>query len=601
MIHLSDLGLSPALLSDLVPLLLLLTPLWPLLVLLLLTLPLRGRSFGLLWLSAPLPGLLLALSASGDPGVNQLALDSLLLGTLWWLDETRQVFLLLTSLLWLLAGFYARGYLAEDTRGRRFEIFWLLSLSGNLLLIIAEDVASFYTGFTLMSLAAYGLVVHQQTSEAVKAGRIYMMMAILGEGLLLAGLLGLAARAPEPMVSQLPLVLAGGQGELLMLCLLLGFGVKAGLPLLHIWLPLAHPVAPTPASAVLSGAMVKAGVLGWLLMLPLGDVHWPGVGFWLMVAGLVGALGAGVIGSLQFKAKAVLAYSSISQLGMMAALVGAGLRDAELWPYLLPGVLLFSVHHGLNKGALFLAVGICERLPPLTSPLARWGFGLLLLAPPLALIGWLNSGMLSKTAVKNALYQQGMETLAFWLTLAALSTALLVLRYLWLLTDQRHRAEISGSSVQPISLWMLLSWAALILLGLTLPWWFTLSGVIFRWPDAAAGFGLLWPPLLALLVAGAGVQTAKRWPGWTAWAPPLGDLLVFYQAVWRGISSAVAAVATAVGDLASGLREVKGGSGVISALLRMVAHWEPMARREVTLIFTFLLILLISLLVMNPA
>lgn len=593
MIDLSWTGISPDLIAELVSLLLLLTPLWPLLVILLL----RGSPFGWLWLSAPLPGLLLALLATGDASSDQLAVEGLLLGTLWWLDEIRQAFLLLTSLLWLLAGFYARGYLTGDRAGRRFEIFWLLSLSGNLLLIIAEDVASFYTGFTLMSLAAYGLVVHAKTEEALRAGRIYMVMAVLGEALLLVGLLGLTAQAPEPMISQLPQVMAGGrQDDLLMLSLLLGFGVKAGLPLLHIWLPLAHPVAPTPASAVLSGAMVKAGVLGWLLVLPLGLVEWKDTGFWLVQAGLFAALAAGVVGSLQHKAKAVLAYSSISQLGMMAALVGAGLADSSLWPYLLPGVLLFSVHHGISKGALFLAVGLCERLPPLTSRLTRWGFGLLLLIPPLALIGWLSSGTLSKTAVKDALYQQGAESLAFWLTLAAMSTAMLMLRYLWLLSSQRRGAASQEGAERPSSRWMLWSWFLLIFLGLTLPAWFSLSGVVFQWPDVAVIFGLLWPPLLALVVAWLALKLTERWSGWKAWAPPLGDFLSLYRVVWAFICRLFTGVGLICARCAAGLRNIKPNVEVIRALLRLAPHWEREVRREVTLIFTLLLLLLCTLL-----
>lgn len=612
MMNLSVFGLSVTALSDLVPLLLLLTPLWPLLIIPML----RGRPFGALWLSAPIPGLLLALLASGDASVDQLALDQLLLGTLWWLDETRQVFLLLTSVLWLLAGCYARGYLSADAHGRRFEYFWLLSLSGNLLLIIAEDVASFYTGFTLMSLMAYGLVVHSQTPEAQKAGRLYMQMAVLGEGLLLAGLLGLAALAPEPMISQLPLLLAqtGQENGILMLCLLLGFGVKAGLPLLHIWLPLAHPVAPTPASAVLSGAMVKAGILGWLLTLPLGDVQWPDIGFGLIVAGITAAIGAGVIGSLQFKAKAVLAYSSISQLGMMTALIGAGLSDASLWPWLLPGLLLFSVHHGLNKAALFLAVGLCERLPRIVSPWLHGSFVLLVLIPPLALVGWLNSGMLSKTLVKSALYQQGEETLAFWLTFAALSTALLMLRYLWLIAHQRRQSAAGTQSMTAdggmILPWLtlILPWLTLIMLGLSLPWLIQLSpvaisGVTFRWPDAAGSFSLLWPPLLALLIAGAAMTLARRYPRWSDWTPPMGDLLTVYQIVWRTlcqvINPLIHAVTARSKRLHQGSVSLLKRSG-IQKQFRASPRWEWAGRREVTLIFTLLLAILTGLMLIAP-
>jgi hydrogenase-4 component B len=159
---------------------------------------------------------------------------------------------------------------------------------------------------------------------------------------------------------ELPARLAGAPGgELAAALLIAGFGVKAGLLGLHVWLPLAHPVAPTPASAVLSGAMVKAGLLGWLRFLPLGTAALPVVGATLVVLGLAGAFLAALAGVLQRDAKTILAYSTVSQMGLLAVGVGLALAEPAAWPLAAAALPLYALHHGCTKAALFLGVPTC--------------------------------------------------------------------------------------------------------------------------------------------------------------------------------------------------------------------------------------------------
>jgi formate hydrogenlyase subunit 3/multisubunit Na+/H+ antiporter MnhD subunit len=587
------------------PVLLFLTPTWPLLLLALLV-ALRvaglGRAvFGWLWLTAPLPGLLLAALATGDPATASLTLPWLLLGSLWWVDEVRQVFLLTTSLLWLFAGIYARGYLGtklgsdplQSARLRSFEYLWLVTLAGNFLLLIAEDIPSFYTGFVVMSFAAYGLVIHYHSPEALRAGRSYLYLAVLGEGFMLAGFLGTAAQVAEPQMSQIPLILEPGNSTALplMLCLLLGFGVKAGLPLLHVWLPVAHSVAPTPASAVLSGAMIKAGLLGWWLTLPLGSSNWPQVGQVLIVAGLVAALGAALLGSLQSRAKAVLAYSSISQMGMMTCLLGVGLTDLTLWPLLVPALLLFVAHHGLNKGSLFLAVGIAEKFK---TPWAALLWVLLLLSP-LALIGWLGSVTLTKTLMKSSLYSEGWSQLVFWLTLALLGTTLLMARYLWLLKQMQQKLE----EKQTPSLWMLGSWLLLVPLALLVPWWLPLpESTTLIWPDQKGWIDLAWPVAVAFILALIAWAVTRKISFWQSYVPPAGDLLALYQQVGRSL---VAAFGLGVGWLQKyqqAGQNLLAGCRKLEPWLLRISQQEIAWRREAALLFSFLLVLLSGLLLL---
>ncbi len=482
---------------------------------------LRGRIGSLVpW--APLPALALALfttpgPAAGptDPAAGPVVgpavdLDWLLLGARFGLTETTQVFLLFSALLWLGAGIYARGYLRNDPHRPRFELLWLLTLSGNLGLILALDVVSFYAGFALMTFAGYGLVVHTATAEARRAGRVYLVLAVFGEGLLLAGLMLAASQTATPMLpllAELPAAVAQTpQRDLIVALLWAGFGIKAGLPLLHVWLPLAHPVAPVPASAVLSGAMIKAGLLGWLHTLPLGLISLPGWGTLAITAGLLAAFGGVFIGLQQTRPKTVLAYSSISQMGLIGIGIGAGLRSPELWPLLGPAVTLYAFHHGLAKGALFLGVGIA-RHPGEIRGVARWLLWGLLALPAFSLAGLMTSGAMAKLALKEALGPGWPLALG----LAAVATTLIMARYLWLL-----RLEDRGDPGSQTLFW---GWGV-VLAG---------SGVavfaVGSWPamGTADALALIWP-------VGLGVALALLGGRWLRpWSIPAGDVLALCE------------------------------------------------------------------------
>ncbi|AHE96984.1 proton-conducting transporter transmembrane domain-containing protein [Thioalkalivibrio paradoxus] len=497
----------------------------PLGLALLWALPTARAAVGRVATWAPLPALLLALFTEPGPSVS---LDWILLGTRLGLTETTRVFLLFTAVLWLGAGMYARGYLHDDPRRPRFELFWLLTLAGNLGLILALDAATFYASFALMTFAAYGLVVHTGRPDALRAGRIYLVMAVLGEALLLAGLLlaaGLTDAPLLPLLAELPAAVAGATHRDMIVALLwLGFGIKAGLPLLHLWLPLAHPVAPVPASAVLSGAMIKAGLLGWLHTLPLGLLSLPAWGTLAIVAGLIAAFGAAFLALHQQHPKTVLAYSSISQMGLITVGVGAALYLPELWPLLGPAIALYAFHHGLAKGALFLGVGIARH----PGGLARPWLWLLLALPALSLTGLMTSGVLAKLELKYAIdaardAPAWWPQLPFWLALAAAGTTLIMARYLWLL-----RSESKGDTA-PDTMWW--GWGIVLAGSLMLVFLLPVQGLD---EPAVRGvkdlIGLTWPVLAGTLLALAGARWLRPWP-----IPP-GDLLALLPPVGQAIA-----------------------------------------------------------------
>lgn len=453
----------------------------------------------------PLPALVLALGT--EPGW-QLDLPWLLNGGLWAMDEVRRLFLLLTAVLWTVAGIYAVGYLATYHL-QRFCVFWGLTLAGNLGLTVAMDVGSFYSFFALMTFAGYGLVVHEGTDEATFAGRVYLMLAVLGEMAILAGLLLAAAAADSQMLADFPEAIAGSPRRDLTIALLMaGFGVKAGLPLLHFWLPLAHPVAPTPASAVLSGAMIKAGLLGWLVTLPFGEVALPGWGALMVAAGALGSIGAAVLGVFQTRPKAVLAYSSISQMGLMVLMVGAALADPERAPILVSIIALYALHHGLAKGSLFLSAGLS--LP--SGRLRRAWVWLLVALPGLSLAGLpFTSGALAKLAMKEGLSGDKLSFalagyLAPLMTAGAVATLLLVLRYLWTLTG---KLEI-GRNPPMLSV----GWLAAVFVSLVAFWWmpWEAEGLVKSpvWlPAPYQLWALVWPMLMAVALAAVALVASR--------------------------------------------------------------------------------------------
>lgn len=488
----------------------------------LLLIPLAVRHGGRGWL--PLAAVPAVLVAWLVPAGTFVDLPWLLLGTRLGMDFPGRIFLAFTALVWLLAGLSSAFGAPGDEHAGRFRVFYLLAMSGNFGLILAHDLVSFYLGFALMSLAAYGLVVHDGTATVRRAGRVYLVLALVGEVTLFAGLLLLYQRTGTlaPAGPEL-----AGSGPLELALLVLAFGIKAGLPGLHVWLPLAHPAAPIPASAVLSGAMIKAGLLGWLRYLPLGQEGLPVLGNGFLLAGSLATLGAVAVGLVQRDPKVVLAYSSIAKMGTMTIGVGIAALMPALAPAAVGAVAIYAAHHGLAKGALFLGVGVVK------SSTGRWPL-LVLLIPALVLAGApLTSGALAKAELKQVLSGMPADTLQWlsWgLLLATTGTTLLMLRFLLLLWHPVDASPIR----QPA-----LPWLGLVLASLGLP--LLLGGFRLSLAD-------LWPLLAGLMLALLGRRTpGLRWASGVGRIPP-GDLLVPVLAIgrgpWRGLQALLRASAS---------------------------------------------------------
>ena len=226
-------------------------------------------------------------------------------------------------------------------------------------MFVAGDLVSLYAMLAMLTLGASGLVIHDETAQAWRSGSIYLVLALLAESVLLVGLVMLAGEIPGDSLSlrDAAAALADSPDRDLILALLVaGFGTKAGLVPMHVWMPLAHAAAPVPASAVLSGAVVKVGIIGLIRFLPLSEAA---AGLGLRAHG--GRLRDRVLRASRSASrsaipKAVLAYSSVSQMGVVAAVLGMGLAAGDATAGM--AAAFYASHHVLVKGALFLSVGV---------------------------------------------------------------------------------------------------------------------------------------------------------------------------------------------------------------------------------------------------
>lgn len=467
---------------------------------------------------AALPALLL--SVWTEPGMA-LRIPWLLLGAQFGIDTTAQVFLLFSALLWACAGVYAHAYMIGDANASRFFAFFLATMSGNIGLILTQDMITFYLFFALMSFAAYGLVIHDGSTEARRAGKVYLSLVIVGEVLLVPGMLLITQATGATEFQHLATDVAKAPTrDLITMLILVGFGIKVGALPLHVWLPLAHPVAPTPASAVLSGAMIKAGLLGWLRFLPLGEVAQPGWGDLCLVAGLAAAFYGVAVGLTQDNPKTVLAYSSISQMGFMTVGVGVGLSAPEAWSATLAAILLYALHHSLAKGALFLGVGIAR-----SAPQDGWRYWLIctgLLLPALALAGApLTSGAAAKLALKDAagfLPPSWAARVKGLLPFAAVGTTLLMGRFLFLLHSS---PETHGPRLPPL---LCAPWVVLLVGALSLSWFVTVDSAGETLMKTLS-FSTLWPVLVGSLLSWVAWRRRGALNNITVRIPP-GDVLL---------------------------------------------------------------------------
>lgn len=276
------------------------------------------------------------------------------------LDSLSRVFAVLVSVVWLVVGAYAFEYIRHDGNEARFFLFYLLTLGSLMGLCFAGNFMSLYLFFELMTLSSMPMVLHSGSKEAVSAALKYLFYSIAGASLALVGFFVMQHYGGTEFVpgGALDAGVIGENRALLRWAALLtivGFSTKSGMFPMHSWLPTAHPVAPAPASAVLSGVITKGGVLAVVRV--VFYQFGPALirGSWVQAVWLCLCLTTVFMGStLAYKEpvlKKRLAYSSVSQLSYilfgLATLTASGLV----------GAMLHTVFHSIIKNGLFLAAG----------------------------------------------------------------------------------------------------------------------------------------------------------------------------------------------------------------------------------------------------
>ena len=273
-------------------------------------------------------------------------------------DELAILFAILTTVMWVLVGVYSFGYMVHDKNKKGYTFFYILVYFVLLGLDFSANLITMYLFYELMTLSTIPLILHEKTEESVAAAMKYLFYSIAGAFLALFGIFVLAEYAPTlSFVAGGSMSASMNSGLILtgIFLMIVGFGAKAGMFPLHAWLPIAHPVAPAPASAVLSGIIAKAGVFAivrTVFYVVGADVI---RGSWVQTAWMCLALLTIVMGSTRAFEENILkkrlAYSTVSQISYV--LLGL----ATLHPIGVTGALLHVIFHSAAKDLLFIGAG----------------------------------------------------------------------------------------------------------------------------------------------------------------------------------------------------------------------------------------------------
>lgn len=285
------------------------------------------------------------------------------LGVSLTLDGFRGIYSFLTALAWYLAACFSKEYLKGSAHTNRYRMFFLFTLGAIMGVFSSDNLYNLFMFFEIMSFVSFPLVIQTETREAKEAGLSYFTIAVIGGLLILMGMMLVYGQTGSLKYDKLREMMEQFNqttsllwvGSVLML---LGFGAKASLFPLHTWLPKAHPAAPAPASAMLSGILTKTGVTGMIVV--VCDIMFPSASFGtlVLVLGTITMVLGGIIALTSNEMKKTLAGSSMSQIGFITVGLSMCALLGEENALAVNGTLLHMINHTLFKLTLFFLSGV---------------------------------------------------------------------------------------------------------------------------------------------------------------------------------------------------------------------------------------------------
>ncbi len=278
------------------------------------------------------------------------------------MDGFRALYAGIAILMWMMTTIFSREYFSHYRNRNRYYLFLLITFGSTVGVFLSGDLFTTFIYFEIMSMASYVMVVHDEKPGAMRAGDTYLAVAVLGGMVMLMGMFLLYDAVGTLDIDHLLEACEGyadkGRLYLAASLLLFGFGAKAGMFPLHIWLPKAHPVAPAPASALLSGILTKSGVFGILVISSQIFLHDAAWGFAILCIGVITMFLGAVLAVFSVDLKRTLACSSMSQIGFI--MVGVGMQGllGHHNALAIRGTILHMVNHSLIKLVLFMAAGV---------------------------------------------------------------------------------------------------------------------------------------------------------------------------------------------------------------------------------------------------
>ncbi len=283
-------------------------------------------------------------------------------GLSFTLEGFRLIYGMIAVIMWLMTSLLSQQYFAGHHNTARFYVFLLLTLGATMGVFLSSDLYTTFIFFEIMSFTSYVWVAHEENPAALRAADTYLAVAVLGGLVMLMGIFGVWHELGTLTISELPAAAAAYENKPLLYglgaCMLVGFGAKAGAFPLHIWLPKAHPVAPAPASALLSGILTKTGIYGVLIVtcgLFLHDQNW---GVLILIIGAVTMFGGALLAVFSIDLKRTLACSSMSQIGFILIGIGMQCMLGEEGALAVHGTFLHMANHSMIKLVLFMAAGV---------------------------------------------------------------------------------------------------------------------------------------------------------------------------------------------------------------------------------------------------